>query len=824
MERTTPLPAPAARLTWRNSLRTRLLLWSGLSQMALCALLLGLFYLAARAAILANAQTEAESLALQASRSLNETLGSVQVSARVLELSGAAIGRQPFNLRSLLRATVLGDDNIDGAMLVLAHDALGPGTPGFTWYLRRDGGQRLREMSEADLRYDPEQQWWYERTVTGGAAWWSEPYRNTNTAAEDFVTYNVPLRRPGDSPRARPIGMVSADLPVARLRRMLATLPHDAGVEALLLSPQSRVVVSTRDAALEGHTLEQLVGDQRADLAPLRTALRGLGQNDKPLVFRHRAREQSLYTVAVPVEDSGWHIALSVSRDYVLARLNRVAVWLALGALLGTALAWWIGRRISRNVAGPIEDLSGSAQGFKQGQFQQPLPHTERDDEVGVLARALDSARHSIRDQMMEIETLATERQRLESELSIARDIQTAMLPVGRIIEGHRAIVEVGARLQPAQLVGGDFYQFSEVQPGMLWFAVGDVSDKGLPAALFMARATSVLEISARAARPVDEVLRAAARRLAENNDTCMFTSVLCGRVDVETGEFWMASAGHEPPLRLCANGHVETVAMETGSVLGIEADLRFPVLHGTLSRGETLVLFTDGVSEAFDGDNHAFGRSGLRQALQAGLSAQAQCDHVLEQVHLHAGDAAQSDDITLLAIRLPEDHTPSVVEIPEMTVEPAVAVAAFRTRLRMPLRHDSLGTLTDAVDARLAGWGLDSEAINDARLVTEELGVNLIEYGRAPGHEAPPMELSMSLQDGSLQMQFRDQGVAFDPWAQPEPDLDEDLLERPVGGLGLHLVRNIATSVSYRREGNANVVGVILSASPTAPDGAETP
>jgi anti-sigma regulatory factor (Ser/Thr protein kinase) len=140
-----------------------------------------------------------------------------------------------------------------------------------------------------------------------------------------------------------------------------------------------------------------------------------------------------------------------------------------------------------------------------------------------------------------------------------------------------------------------------------------------------------------------------------------------------------------------------------------------------------------------------------------------------------------------------------------------------------MPLRQDSLGTLTDAVDARLASWGLDNEVINDARLVTEELGVNLIEYGRVPGHEAPPMELSLHLQDGSLQMQFRDQGVAFDPWAQPAPDLEGDLLERPIGGLGLHLVRNIATSVAYRREGNANVVGVILSASPTALDGAET-
>lgn len=145
------------------------------------------------------------------------------------------------------------------------------------------------------------------------------------------------------------------------------------------------------------------------------------------------------------------------------------------------------------------------------------------------------------------------------------------------------------------------------------------------------------------------------------------------------------------------------------------------------------------------------------------------------------------------------------------------VAPPLLHTRLRMPLREDSLGTLTDAVDARLAGWGAPRGLIADARLVTEELGVNLIQYGRGPRGDTPPMELSLQLREGRLHMQFRDHGAAFDPWALPPPDLEADILERPIGGLGLHLVQQLAQAVAYRREGDTNVVDVTLAPSPPA-------
>jgi sigma-B regulation protein RsbU (phosphoserine phosphatase) len=244
-------------------------------------------------------------------------------------------------------------------------------------------------------------------------------------------------------------------------------------------------------------------------------------------------------------------------------------------------------------------------------------------------------------------------RQKLESELSIARDIQLAMLSPPRAVERDGVRLEAHAILEAAKAVGGDFYMFIERDDGELWFVIGDVSDKGVPAALFMARTATVLEVAARSSSSPEQVLAEASRRLVEGNDTCMFATVLCGRIDVRSGRCTLANAGHDPPLLLHADGRVETIAAEAGPPVGFEVSTRFPLWHGVLQPGDTLLACTDGVTEAFDPDNQAFGEQRLRAAVRPGYSARDNCRHLIAEVHRFAGTAPQSDDITVLAIRL---------------------------------------------------------------------------------------------------------------------------------------------------------------------------
>ena len=212
--------------------------------------------------------------------------------------------------------------------------------------------------------------------------------------------------------------------------------------------------------------------------------------------------------------------------------------------------------------------------------------------------------------------------------------------------------LEANAMLEAAKAVGGDFYSFIERADGELWFAIGDVSDKGVPAALFMARAVTVLEVSAHVCDSPAEVLMEASRRLVEGNETCMFATVLCGHLDARSGKCTLANAGHEAPLLVHANGYVETLAVPAGPPLGFEVSTDFRLWHGWLQPGDSLLAYTDGVSEAFDADNQAYGNERLLAAVRPGYSAQQHCEQLIADVHRFAGEAPQSDDITVMAIR----------------------------------------------------------------------------------------------------------------------------------------------------------------------------
>ena len=640
---------------WRDSLRTRMVLWSSLLNAGLLLLTALAFYFGARALIVQNARAEAEGLARQTVRSLEATLESVQVSGRTLAASATGVGAQPASLRSLLVASLAGDPDIAGAMVIIEPGQLPGDADGFTWYIRRDGGGpdggRLVEQSVADLGYDYRTMPWYARTVTSPRPWWSEPYANAATAGEYFSTFNLPLRRPGDRPDAPAVGMVSLDVPVERLAELVGGPggPDGAGLQPMLFSPEGLAVVHPDPQVRMRLGVADLAGRRgNAGLAPLAAAVAA----HRGATFEHDdADGDALGTVALPVGDSGWTYALTVSDRLFLHRLDRIALAVALASLAALLVALWLARRYSSALAEPIEKLTDSAHHFSQGQFDQAIPCVQREDEVGVMARAFDAARDSIKGQMREIGQMASARQKLESELSIARDIQQSMLPAGRGFDTGHMHVEAHAVLEPATAVGGDFYQFSELEPGVLWFVVGDVSDKGIPAALFMARTLTVLEQMARRHGTPEKILAAASVRLAENNETCMFATVLCGRLEVASGRFQLASAGHEPPLLLHADGRSELLSLDGGGPLGFEPGDDFPLYEGVLAAGSTLLGYTDGVTEAFDAQNQAYGATRLLAALAQDDSAQAACQRLLDDVRRFAGDAPQSDDITILAI-----------------------------------------------------------------------------------------------------------------------------------------------------------------------------
>jgi sigma-B regulation protein RsbU (phosphoserine phosphatase) len=259
--------------------------------------------------------------------------------------------------------------------------------------------------------------------------------------------------------------------------------------------------------------------------------------------------------------------------------------------------------------------------------------------------------RNSLKTYIKDLEATTRAKERLESELQIARRIQVDMLPPSKAGGRPGDGFELHAILEPARHIGGDLYEYF-VLDGKLTFVVGDVSGKGVGAALFMARAKTMFHAIARREPDLAEVLRAVNRGLCEENEQGMFVTLFAGALDLETGGLSYASAGHDPPFVVSgAAAEPRSLEVDGGPVLGLIEASEFRAQRTTLAAGDSLVLFTDGVSEALDEKGDFFTTDRLRELLAKTANADL-AQNVYAAVKAFAGGAPQSDDITVMAVR----------------------------------------------------------------------------------------------------------------------------------------------------------------------------
>lgn len=242
------------------------------------------------------------------------------------------------------------------------------------------------------------------------------------------------------------------------------------------------------------------------------------------------------------------------------------------------------------------------------------------------------------------------EKERLERELQVAHDIQMSILP--RSLP-RMAGFDFGARIVPARAVGGDLYDFIDFGEDALGVVVGDVSDKGVPAAIFMAQSHALLRAGAQANLPPRETLERVNAHLLEMNAEGLFVTVLYGILDRTSREFRYARGGHELPLMVNAEGEVSTLPHATGQPLGLLDNVMIDEQRVVIPVGGTLLIYTDGVTDMLNPETEAFGIERLRAALKsdAGMMAQPLCEELLETIRLFQDSAPPHDDVALVAI-----------------------------------------------------------------------------------------------------------------------------------------------------------------------------
>jgi sigma-B regulation protein RsbU (phosphoserine phosphatase) len=486
-----------------------------------------------------------------------------------------------------------------------------------------------------------------------------------------------------------------------------------------------------------------------------------------------------------PLQSTRWPVGVYYSEWEMLAPLRSYLVKTAASAALTLALLIagiiWVSRRITR----PLTSLAAATTDIASGNFHNTLPVIRSRDELGRLVDAFSLMQDNLQQYVTRLETETASRNRLLGELSAATAIQMSMLP-GR----GRAFVDdprfrLWAALRPAKSVGGDLYTFHLPASDRLFIGVGDVSDKGVPAALFMARAMTLLQQHAHTGQAPDRIMRHLNDELVDGNDNCMFVTLFLGWLDLDSLVLTFTSGGHTPPS-LLRDGQCSSLGQDQGPALGLSENLEFPVNRLQLQPGDTLAVFTDGVDEAFNSEGEQLGLDAFNRVLAApSQHLEALGQSCFDAIDLHAGDTAQSDDITILLLQLKTSAQPGPV-------------------LQLPADGHAIRSLMGWLDEQLQGASLTEQALAEIRLVAEEVVTNILKY--AGLKEEARIEVRLDRDAESLALEFSDAGIPFDPLVEARrSELGSDIESAAIGGLGVHLFEALTDEQTYRRVDGKN-------------------
>ena len=381
---------------------------------------------------------------------------------------------------------------------------------------------------------------------------------------------------------------------------------------------------------------------------------------------------------------------------------------------------------------------------------------------------------------------------RIDKELEYAKQIQLSALPTNFPENEEYSIY---AEMIAAKEVGGDFYDFYKLNDTTVAFLAADVSGKGIPAAMFMMTAKTIIKDLAESGMAVNDIFTKANEKLCENNESGMFVTAWMGILDLTTGNMQFANAGHNPPLLKHADGSFEYLRTRAGFVLAGMEGVRYRVGEITLNEGDRLFLYTDGVTEATNVDNKLYGEDRLLTFVNQNASVEATelLPALKANIDEFVGEAPQFDDITMLMFDYKQKKG-----------------GEHMTNKSFPAKTEYLNDVLGFVDQALDNFECPMKIQMAICVAIEEVFVNIARYAYPEGEGE--MSLQICFDDQSRTMTFRmtDKGIPFDPLANPDPDITLSAEDREMGGLGIFIAKKTMDSLSYSYENGENVLTMI--------------
>ena len=771
---------------FKQSLSTRLSLWIVLFAAVIFLIALGFMFYESRQAVRQEAINHATQILENTAERVNTILTKVEVATDNTDWLAARHLDAADSMFVYSRRILQNNPDLNGCSIA------------FEPYFFKDRGRYFSAFSlnmngviettqEGNEHYEYFSMDWYQLPKLLDKPCWTEPFLDYNPediySTDRIISYCKPLK---DS-KGNFVGTISVDLSLDWLSKTISAVKPYPHSYSIMIGQSGTYFVHPDSTKLFYQSIftETLLEPD--------SAITNLGhamQAGEEGMRQMKIDGQDCYVFYKPLGTTGWSVAIVCTESDIFGSYFKLVNTVIIILIIGLGIMLFVFRSIIKKQLKPLERLARQAETIASGQFDKTLSPTNRMDEIGKLSQSFTNMQLSLTQYIEELKDTTASKAQIENELEIASNIQMSMLPKIFPPYPDRNEIDIFGQLTPAKEVGGDLYDFY-IRDEKLFFCIGDVSGKGVPASLVMAVTRTLFRtVSAHESQP-DRIMSTINRALADDNESNMFVTLFVGVLDLPTGRMRYCNGGHDSPLLVGGSG-IGLLPCESNLPVGIVADWKFVPQETMIDPLTTIFLYTDGLTEAENTRHEQFQEERIKEvARQSERTPKVIIEQMSEAVHHFVGNADQSDDLTMLAIQYTRQQSQEI---------------RLQRTITLPNDIQQVPQLESFVNEVCETLGLDASTTMSLNLALEEAVVNVMSYAYTAGTRGN-VDIEAQANEQRLKFTISDWGIPFDPTAKKEVDTTLSAEERPIGGLGIHLIRQMMDSINYERIDGKNIL-----------------
>lgn len=654
------------------------------------------------------------------------------------------------------------------------------------FYAFRDKNNKIAiDRNFESEKYDYPNQGWYKQIISQVTPEhnivWSVPYFENQGSYTLMVTAGAGIYVDGEL-----VGIATVDWeidsifekvskmkPIEKTFSMYKNGRKIKNSFALLGNTNYDYIIATNDPYLEG---DKLVGHSLKEIP---------WYSDNLYEITYITYHGKKYIPFVKKMSNGMELIICIPKSEMFRNVDKFYSYIVLAVLLiGLIIPLLLYSSMKNYIINPIDKLMKIASEVGKGEDIQIK--IERPEEFAQLASTFDKM-------TKDIKSITQERAKINSELSIAKSIQTSSLPNIFPPFPERTEFNIFASMDAAKEVGGDFYDFFFLNENEFMFLIADVSGKGVPAALFMMNVKTLINNISQIGYEPKQLIKIINKKICETNKQGFFVTMLACIVDVSTGKMNIINCGHNPPLIKRKGSDYEFMKLSSNFPLGVFEDAEFEIYETAMSPEDIIYMYTDGVTEATDADDKIFGEERLCNCLNN--IEETAPDTIIRNmktcIQEFTNSAAQSDDITMLTFKYIGQNNNNT--------------KTFKDEAKI----EKYKNLYSWIHGACEEWNISSELSNKLDMCGEEIFANITFY--AYPEKDGTIEAELKNTGDSIVLEFRDNGTEYNPLTKPDPDINLPPEERPLGGLGIFMTKKMTDNISYKRENNKNILTLIF-------------